>query len=54
MDFYRVILNGVDVAAVNEKVEVAVKEEKRRTSCDHIHPQYDVHHPGGHPENSAF
>lgn len=54
MDFYRVILNGTDVTSVNEDVEAAVKDEERRTSCDYVHPQYDVHHPGGHPENSVL
>lgn len=54
MDNYRVELNGVDVAAVNEQVEAAVKTHERRISCDHVHSQYDVHHPDGHPENAIF
>lgn len=54
MDAYRVTVNGADVATISEAVERTVKEDERRTSCDYVHPQYDVHHPGGHPENSVL
>lgn len=54
MNEYRMVLNGADVTAVSEQVEAAVKNQERLTSCDYVHPQYDVHHPAGHPENATL
>jgi hypothetical protein len=53
-DGYHTFLGKVDVTAVGEAVEGAVKREKRLTSCDYVHPEYDVYHPEGHPENGRF
>lgn len=47
-------LGNVNVSKVAEEIDTAVQEEKARTSCDHVHPQADVHHPGGHPEQALF
>lgn len=50
-DGYHTFLGKVDVTAVGKTVEDVVKQERRLTSCSHVHPQFDVYHPGGHPEN---
>jgi hypothetical protein len=54
MDNYRVLLGKVDVTAVDEQVTAALQNHERQVSCNHVHPQYDVYHPGGHPENGTL
>ena len=37
-----------------ELFDKAFEGQEGLTSCSHVHPQFDVYHPGGHPENDEL